>query len=406
MSWVDRIQNRLKITTPDEKVYEVLWKNPTKTIEWNASEFAYINVQDQFIDKRLILGRKFPLEFYFVGENHLQEAKFFEVSINDRRPCIIDHPYYDTIIAHIISISFDDTQLNVTKVTGMALETITENNPRTTISPVDAVLLKKIEIDESTEAELNAEIVISDIDTLNQTNAQAYNSGIKIITIPEEAQEYFNLFNTASSYVNTLTATPLLAMRATISLLTMPSKFTASVQDRIKTLLSTFNDLRVTLSGILRLGSKQIYETKGNAVISSMCQAAVTPIKGNYTNSTSALNIIETISAAYDQYLADLDSLQAENGSSPDSFVPGHEAMSQLSEIVGLTLSNLIEIALNGKQERSVILTEDSNIILLTHRFYGLDKNDENIQEFVNNNNLTYKDVLGIGKGRKIVYYV
>lgn len=405
MSWIDRVQNKLRITTPDNKVYEVLWMNATKSIEWHGSEFSFINVQDQFVKKEKLLGRKFPLEFYFTGENHLEEAGLFEISLNDKRPCLIEHPYYNTIVAQILQVNFDNTQLNVTKVTATAIETITENNPRTSIDPVDAIIIKKQEIDQACEEELTEEPTITDVNNLNIVNSQNYNTAIKIVTVPEEAQEYFNAFNEASTLVNNITASPILAMRATIALVTLPAKFTASVQDRVSTLVETFVNLRRTLSGLFMVSSKQIYQSQGIAIISSMCQAAVTPLDGNYTNSISALIIIDDILNSYNQLIEDLDSVQGQNGSSPDNFVQDPVALSTLADAVNITVSNLISIALNGKQERSVVLTEDSNIITLTHRFYGGKNIDSNINEFVNNNNLTYRDILGIPKGRTVVYY-
>jgi hypothetical protein len=406
MSWEDKIEKKLTITTGDGKIFDVIWINATQSIEWHGSEFSFLEVDGTYARKKKVLGRKFPLEFYFQGPNHLDEFKRFSKSCGDTRPCVIEHPLYDVITAQIFSLNVDNTTMNYSKVTATAIETITDENPITVIDPVDSIDQKKVSLDLFSEAELSEPPSLSDVNTLNLTNEQSYKQGVKIITIPEEAQDYFNALSTASNYVNTITASPILAMRATISLLTLPSKFTANVKSRVGTLASQFVNLRRTIIGLSTVPSKQLYEIQGSALISSMCLAASTPLSGDYKNSTSALNIVDSILSNYKLFLDDIDSLQDTNGSDPIFFIPGFDLMSQLNDLINLTVSSLIDIALSGRQERSLILTEDNNLIKLTHLLYSLDPSDANMVELMENNNLTWRQMLGIDKGTKIIYYI
>lgn len=406
MSWQDRIEKLMTITTGDGQDWEVIWKNPRKAIEWNGAEFPFIGVAGVYARKRKLLGRKFPLEFFFQGEDHLQTAKLFERAADDPRPWVVQHPYYDTIICQVFSLEIDDTSLNVTRVTGTAIETITEDGTRFVKDPVDAVQLKQASLQLSLENELTTEPTIQDVNTLQQNLSNYHDEGAKIISLPEEAEEYINAFNEAASYVNVITASPILAMRAMVSFLTLPARFTADVKNRIEVMLQQFEILRRTLSSVVKVPSKQLYESQGAALISSLCAAAVTPLSGNYNNATSAVTIAEQILEAHQQFLEDLDELQSPNGGSPLYFVPGFEVMNQLNEVVNLTVSALVGIALNGRMERTVTLQYDSNLILVTHRFYGLDGQDANLEEMIENNGFTYKDIaLGLKKGTKIVYY-
>ncbi len=407
MSWEDRVTKQLTITTGDSKVYTVIWLNASKSVEWHGSEFSFLEIPGTLAKKKKLLGRKYPLEFYFQGENHLEDYANFEKSLDaTTKPCSIEHPLYNTIIAQIFSLNVDNTTMNYSKVTATAIETISEDNPVVTLEPVDQIAQKKVTLDAMTEAELTQTPSITDVNNLSTSASQSYKHGVKIITIPSESQDYMNAFSVASNAISTATASPLLAMRATISLLTLPAKFTADVKSRINTLVDTFNTLRSTIQNLLTVPAKQIYEVQGNSIISAMCLAASTPLSGNYANSVAALNIVDIISTNYKQFLADLDTLQSPNASSPLYFVPGFEAINLLNEMVNLTISSLIQIALSGKQERSLILTEDTNIIMLTHKLYSLDQNDNNINELIDNNSLTYRDMLGLEKGRKITYYV
>ena len=64
--------------------------------------------------------------------------------------------------------------------------------------------------------------------------------------------------------------------------------------------------------------------------------------------------------------------------------------------MINFTLSNLFIIALNAKQERSIVLEEDSNLINLAHRFYSLDLDDENIDELILNNDIGISEHLKV----------
>lgn len=404
MSWQDKIKYDLKIRTGDQVDHSFIWVPTEEQVDFNGTEFNFIDTPGTLVKKKKRVGKKYPLEFYIQGADHLDLAQEFVDSLANENPCYIEHPYYGNFDAQILSLKLDHTNQNVTKFTCTAIETIVGQGVRTFITPLETIELKKLALDEACEAELTGNPTIQDVTTMETSVEQNYQEGIRIVTVPEEAEQYFNEYSNASNAVQSLIASPVLAIRATVSLLTLPSKFTASVESRVKTLVSEFNILRRTLIGLTRFTGKQLYEIQGATLISSMCIAAINPQDGNYTNSKSVLKIIDTIADNHNLFLSDLDSIQSPNGGNPDYFIPGYTAINLLNEIVNLTLTNLLQIALNGKKEITIQLPYDSNIILLTHKYYGL--TDENLNEFIANNNLTYKDMVGLKKGREIVYYI
>jgi len=409
--WTEQIKNSLIITTGDGIRYEFkLWIEASQEIEWNYSEFDYINISGTNFDKRNVRGRKFPLRFFYQGLNHTEQSERFRLSLNDQRFCIMDHPYYGLVNIQILSLKINNTELNVSEFTGTAFETITNTSQPNEVPAFEYIELKKIQLDSLSESELNVTPNITEVNTLKMTVSQNYSAGTKIVTVPDEVTDYFNAFSDASNAIDVMIASPLLAIRTTVAVLTLPAKFTATVKARIGLLLSQFNYLRRILPSIgPRVSAKQLYEIQGLSLISSMAIAAINPNRtGNerdYTNANSVIEIIEIIKGTYTQFLADLDSLQGLNGGNPSYYFPGQEAMIVFDEIISTTLANLIDIALNGKREISVVLTEDSNIILLTDKYYGI-ASAENTLTFVNNNGLTWRDTLIIKKGREIFYYI
>ena len=101
-----------------------------------------------------------------------------------------------------------------------------------------------------------------------------------------------------------------------------------------------------------------------------------------------------------------MQTLQTVNGFESDSYLPDATFIDSLNYAVNYAVSNLYEIALNARQERIICLEEDSNIIILAHRFYGLSEDDSTIDYFAQTNNIGLSETFQVEKGRKIVYYV
>ena len=74
--------------------------------------------------------------------------------------------------------------------------------------------------------------------------------------------------------------------------------------------------------------------------------------------------------------------------------------------LVSFTSKNLFLLSFDARQERLYELTEDSNLIVLTHRFLGLDADDANIESFRKINDIKNDELYRVRKGRTIKYFV
>lgn len=407
MSWQDRDKLDLKIFTGDGKEYTVSWLTASQKTKWHGGDFSFINLNDTLVRKRKRQGRIFPLEFFFQGDDHLEEAAAFRASLDDPNPCRIEHPYYNTIVAQIMELDIDNSALNVSRCSCTAIETMVGESATIT-DKIDMVLMRKVELDDLLEDQPEITgLSVTEINSVIETTSKNKTLADTIISIQEEAQDYENLFHTASTKLNAFTAGPLEAMIALNNLLLFPAQFTATVQNRVRILKEQFDVLRGTISGLLNPSAKKVWFNQQTNLLSTMCKAAVTPLERDYKNAIAALRVASIIHNAYKTFQEDLDELQTSNNGSPLSFVPDFDLSIKLEETILATVSGLYQIALNGRRSRTYTLTEDSNIILLTHMLLRLDDKDENIDELIEINNLTYKEImLGIGKGRTITYYV
>jgi hypothetical protein len=407
MSWSEKIQNDFLITCGDGKTYKVNWLGANKSVDYNISEFEFPELAGTLVQRGTPKGRRYTIEIFFQGENNIEDSQAFETSANDPRAWTVSHPLYGTIIAQPVSLAFDDSKHNVTKITGQLVETLTQDKPKNTVVPADKVTSDKLDLDEVVAYSFANDIPEPDTNVINDLTdktSTVYNEGKKSVKTTLDAEEYFNAFNTANAAILEATEFPLEAMRAIQAVINAPALFADGVKNRITTLVNTFTKLRDSIANIVGKNEKKVYESTGGTLVSAMALAAVTDI--DYRNAREVLSVIDQITEAYDTFVEDLDGLQSDNASSPESYIPDANSLIGLNNIINFTISNLYDVALDSKQERSIILEEDSNIFLLTHRFYGLQEDDSSIDQFMDQNEIGLNEMLGIRKGRRIIYYV
>jgi hypothetical protein len=416
MSWTDRYTqpmtigiSRLKNGQTETRSFDVKTLPAfTKEVEWNYTEYPFVNVNGVLGKKRKLLKREFEMDFYFVGDKNIETATEFEDWAMSEMPWTIIHPYYDTILCNVVKLKFDNTLLNATRISGTAIETIDENTIGfVSKDPYKFIKIKSEQIASVIENKIkDIDITVNDKDVLIADARTRFDTMSKVISSLEDATEYNNMFNEYITLLNDVTAGPILAMQALNTFITMPYVFVISVKEKMNVFLTEFDNLRRTISSLTNRSQKRVWEIKSVAEFQAMCLSSMNPLLTDYIKAVDALNVINQIKTAKAQFDADISAIQSPNGSNPDFYVPNYEMISAVDKIVSTTISNLYVIALSGKREFIQVLEKDSNVVLLAHRFYGPDAQDLNMKKLIDTNNLNYKQIaLGIKKGTEIAYY-
>jgi hypothetical protein len=406
MSWIEKIDSEFIITTGDGKQYKPLWLNASKTKDYNVAEFDFPGVVGTLVYRGKAKGAKYNLEIYFQGDDHLDQSAAFEQSADDSRYWIISHPFYGNINVQPTSLIFDNSKYNVSKISGTILETITEDNPRITVDPVDQVKNGKAALDEVFGTAYDVTPDSSEIVVMAEATRRTYLEGLKIIKLDIDAEEYFNAFNTANGLITNATADPLAAITAINTMISYPAVLENSVKSRVNSFSEQLTILHGTIETIQDKADKKLFQNNGGMMIASQCLSAATPIPDDYKNRNQVIEMIDIIVDDYNQYIEDLDSLQTANGGELDSYIPDANALMALQQLLSFTIASLFVIALGAKQERTIYCEEDTNLILLAHRFHGLKADDSTLDDIIKNNNIGQNELLGIKKGRKVIFYV
>lgn len=407
MSWLSNIQDKLIITLGNGEKFYPNWLNAVKTKEWNVAQFDFIDVPGTLVKRGTPKGRKFNIEIYFQGEDHLVTAQSFEDNSNDPRPWKIEHPFYGFILCQPLSLTFDNSVYNLTKITGTIAETIDDRNPQAVDDPVERVNRLHFEFGEILAEHFKIEmpkIKTSEVNKMTN-NLERVNSKTKArIKLTLDFQNYFNAFSKANALVEDIVSEPLAAIRQVQAVLNAPAMFTDNVQARVNMFVDQFDLLVDSIRNIISVGDKIVFENNISSVMSGLALASVT--EPDYENRNDVVEIVDIITGKYDEMLELLDGLQSDNGGNPESFIPDAGSMLALSSLINTTVSQLFNIALNSKQERVVYLDSDTNLVVLTHKYYGLDAADVNMDRIIRDNNIGLNELLQLKKDRRIVYYL
>lgn len=410
MSWIEKQEADFVIITGDGKRYVLFWKNASKNVEYNTATFEFINRAGSLVDRGTPRGTQYGIEIVFQGEKHLEESTLFEKSASDKRPWNVEHPLYGALRVQPISLTFDNSVENVTRITGMVVETITISQATVpTISRIDKIKVDKLAVDQVVVASFAGTLPSVDAGTsvsLMSNARDAYNAISGKIKDSAWRDAFFNAYNRVNTILNSGFVDGLQTIQAIRDYTTLPYQFSDLLRDRLNMFAAQFDLLSSTVGNLFTRASKKSYEAQAGFSLSSMLLASVTNIGDAYSNAVDAIKTIDFLSGKYNKFLSDLDQMQGDNGGSPDSFIPDSEVVSGIAQLAAYTINTLLDIASQGKQQRVMYLEYDCSIITLATRLYGYNGDDKIFEDLISHSNIGLNELLMLRKGRKITYYI
>ena len=408
MNWSDLIQQPLVITTGDGKVFTPLWKDGETSKDFNTAVFDYIDLPGSEIKRKQVKARQFPLVFWFQGADNIDQAAAFDLSANDPRAWNVKHPIYGNITGQPLKIGRNDHSYNVTEVTVDFWETITGTvTPQVNVSIPDVAATQCEDYTDASANDYAAKVNLQPADVSQATSlAQNINAQINKVLTATNYNDYLLASNEMFADINNLILAPTDAIVAIHAVLRQPAQFELALINRISLLQTVYNSFAALISASPTANNKAFFESNAGAVITAMAIATVNPIDGDYTTRTDIANASTALTALYSAYRASLDAAYVNLTDPLNNFSASNATQTALQTLVITTISNLNTLAFNAKQERVTTLDYDSNLIVLTHKYMGLDALDANLETFRTLNNIRNKELFQIKKGRQIKYLV
>ncbi len=411
MSWENKINNiKFSITTGDGKVYFPLWKGATKETEYNATIFDFINVSGSLIERKKPKGASIPLTFWFDGSDNIEKTEAFERSAADSRFWEVTHPFYGTIKGQPMRLSRNDENLNITEITVDFWESIDVDYPNQNFSVKDNSLEKKRNLESSIAQSFSAKNIYKSEDILkikevNINNSSSFTKAIsenKLIANDVYA-EYQNQTAKAFKASDNLMNDAFDAIVQAQNLLDIPTRIETSVKVRLDAFLTAFEKSKTILNTV---ADKLLFQSNAGTIIANYANASVNPLDSDYSVVTEIQEAQQNLLKIFNEYLQILDNSYVSIYDVEETFNPDASVLNQLYDLVIYTSINLFNLGFDSQQERIIYTDKDTNLILLAHKYLGLDVNDDNLEEFRVINNIQNNELFRIRKNRKIKYYV
>ncbi|MFY7734801.1 MAG: hypothetical protein ACOVSR_15075, partial [Bacteroidia bacterium] len=274
----------------------------------------------------------------------------------------------------------------------------------------DNSLERKIEIQQSIAESFSSKDLFesADIVKLKETNLNNSSSFTNAISENPSIADgvfanYQNATARASKSADNLLNNSFDAIVQAQALLEIPSRIETSVDVRLNGFKQAYNKSKTILNTI---SDKLLFESNSGAIIANYANASVNPLDSDYQVITQIQSVASDLIAIYSDYLATLDSASVSIYDTENAWQPNAIVQSQLYDMVVFTVANLFNLGFDSQQERVVYTEKETNLILLVHRYLGMDVNDENLERFRQINQIKMNENFKIRKGRKIVYYV
>lgn len=411
MNWQDRVDNiDFSIQTGDGKTYFPLYKGGEKEKEFNTSSFEFINVYGTLVDRKKPQGGKFPLVFWFQGANNTELADEFEASCDDPRPWEVVHPFYGTIKGQPISIKRDDSSLNITEVTVPFWESIDADYPTFNFSVKDNTreMHKTTLFACALSAVTNVEFAPLDIAKM-QSSLMDMEGAMEGIQDGNTYSEFQNALNSAIKAIDNLLEDALNAIQNVQNFMDLPTQYIQAIEGRVASYVNIYNNLKNSIESLVDM---KIFESLGGSVLACISLVTTNPFDDDYVLVSDVDNMTNRIASLYNDYRQTLSELQLrssevdaqENSINRNVFIPDATSQLEINTLINYTLANLYKISFTTKRERIVVVDKKTNMILLVHKYLGIDADDENIKIFKKTNNILFKENFAIEKGREIKY--
>jgi hypothetical protein len=402
MNWEERLDIKYKITTGDGQDFFPLWRGGEKEKEYNTSSFEFINVTGTLVDRKKPQGSKYNLVFWFDGANNIEEADRFETSCDDPRQWTIVHPFYGTILGQPLSIKRDDKDLNITEITIPFWESISPDFPFTNFSKKDNTREKSkktlyaLSLAATTGTLFEPQDISKWGDSLGTMNAE-----MSSLNNNNTYADFQNAFNDALGAIDDLLSGPLQAAQSVQNFLDLPSTYEQAIKGRVAAYENVYWNLKNSIETVT---DKKYYESMAGTVLSLISVVLVTPIDGDYITVSDVEQWLSTLKVLYQDYQNTLDEISVDIYDVNNAYSPNADAQNELNSLITYVSATLYTFTFGVKKERIIITSKDTNVILLTHRYLGLDVDDENIEIMINTNNLLFNEKFIIKKGREIKF--
>jgi prophage DNA circulation protein len=413
MPWQDRLKP-CTYTSPSGAVFNLQYEDVSQSLKKKTTTFEFVGTNDVYVQDNGVGARTIPLTIYFSGEDHdLQANDFFE-AIAESGAGQLQHPVYglqtvnpvgDPSRSDRLKTGANESAFDITFVV-----TITNLYPASQ-SNIKANAQSASDAFNNATAEEYDELITLNTESERQTligDSQdllgTYKEGLQDLTNGQaDLQRDFNdIHGSINDGIDLLVGQPLTLAFQSIQLVKSVSNAAALIEDRLDAYGNLLDDLTNDDKTVAptydfvannRLATQNLY---ASATVSAMNDAMVST---DFKTRDEALEASVKVTDYFAQYMA----WKERNYAALDQLDTG-EGYVSLQEQTALTASLLIDVSLDLKRQRTIILDRDMFVIDFAYQYFGSTDN-ATVEEVIKLNGLDNSEIWVIPKNRLMKFY-
>lgn len=405
MSWLDRLQEAA--LTPAGGTRQVFqYVDVSQNVDLRGTAFEFPDADGTYVQRLGRSGRRYPMRVYLSGENYDLAANAFVAALETPGIMVLEHPIYGTLnVVPFGAVRRNDaltTEANQAVIEVTFWDTIDTVYPTSQTDPASTVAAAVGAFNAAAAEEFEDALDLSSPTASAEFQArfQALLDGSRAILGPvtegtDSVERQFNaIYDSINQGLSVLIGEPLTLAFQTVLLVEAPGRATSAITDR----LQAYQSLADSMFGTDTTESNDFHGA--DLYASSSVAGAVTSVVNNqFETRTGALEAAEAILDLNEQ----VTNWRDQNYEQLGEIDTGGQYQA-MQEAAALAAGFLVQISFNLKQERRLVLTRARTIVDLVAELSG--RVDEELDFFIDSNDLAWDETLELKAGREVVYYV
>lgn len=409
MTWLDRLQPEIILTSPSGQVFTASWRGNSRTKEKRLGVFEYAKIPGAVIQRMGSGPVRYPLSFYFDGPNHdIIASNFFAACSDDSNSWSVNHPVHGLLTLDLMTITEENNPVesgNITLVTTEWIEAIT------IVTLQSVPQLEETIKDQSTVVKTKAAEQFFDkvvniynnvvafknkvVSTINKVKAVINRVKQTVVAVRSSIESvYRNITNTIQSAVLSVTS---LAGEVQL-LIDLPGQMVTDTVSRF-TFYGELVDDMFSDSVVDDMGSLALKELIATSCVIGVVQ---TVINAEITNREDALAYADIVSDTFIKVTDYLDAGQAALGSLAidKQFFSQSQSFNDTALLVAQTIQLLLIRSYDLAVAKRFTLAHNRAPIEIAIT-EGVD-----LDEFISTNRLKGNEILLLPAGKEVVVYL
>lgn len=419
MTWQDRLKESIQFLSPEKNEFEAKWSGDSRKIEKSLGLFKFPEIQGTLVQDLDVGGTRYPINFFFAGEDNDLEAKNFLEACKERGKWEILHPIDGLLTMQLMSVEQRSDPIgsgNITRFVTEWIEPIPDGTERSLPQIEGEIDANSILANISAASQFVANVfdaTSSQVRAVTSTVGAVVNSVKKNIRKIERFQlvppEINAIIRGIESTIDNLPL-DLDALTGQIQgLLQVP----AFVQEKVSEGFDYFFTVAADLEALTPEGTSP--ESRNIAAVQELSLTALnvavaqTSITGSIASRSEAVELTKTISDFFISLTDTLDITQKNflNKTIDLQFFSQSESFFDSILISARATEFLFTSAFDLATEKRFTLEKArSPIEIVVTEYETLGENDSNLDLFIESNQLTGNDIRLLPTGREVLVYI